>query len=196
MRNWFYIAVIFVLTAAVVVVWETPPEMLLPGDRKKDEDKAQLFSVVQQAHARHFNEVGGLSYSFTADKLEHYRHNTNRVSDNDYTLIEQPRVTFYTDVPPWHMRASSGQLTASGLTLTLEDRVHIWQMSATNPEDHASELMTETLTVRPMEKTAHTDAAVTIDTPLGTISATGMIADMRNQHIQFLSNVKGSYDPM
>lgn len=196
MRNWFYIAVIFLLTAAVVVVWETPPEMLLPGERKKDEDKAQLFSVVHQAHARHFNDTGGLSYAFTADKLEHYRHDTRRVSDSDYTLIDQPRVIFYTDTPPWHMRARSGRLTASGLTLTLNDRVHIWQMNAADPSKHAAELMTETLTVRPVEKTAHTDAAVTIDTPLGTINAEGMIADMRSQHIQFLSNVKGSYDPM
>lgn len=195
MRNWFYIAIIVLLTAAVVVVWETPPELLLPGERPEDEDKAQLFSVIEQARARHFNEAGELSYAFTADELRHYRHNTTQVSENDYTLIRQPELTFYTEEPPWRMSADQGRITDRGLTLTLADNVHIWQADPNDPEVRTSELTTESLTVRPMEKTAHTDAAVTIETALGTISAVGMEADLRNQQIQFLSRVQGSYEP-
>ena len=196
MRNWFYIAVIILLTAAVVVVWETPPDMLLPGDRGKPEHQAQLFSIITQAKARHFNEQGQLSYSFVAEQLRHYRYDVTRVSEEDYTIIAQPEVTFYTEMPPWHMRATEGKLTDGGLTLTLSDDVHIWQGDEADPSARTSELNTEYLTVRPREKTAQTDAAVTILTPTGTISATGMIADLRNHHITFLSNVKGSYDAM
>ncbi len=206
MRNWFYIVVIILLTAAVVVVWETPPELLLPGDREKPEHQAQLFSIITQAKARHFNEQGQLSYSFVAEQLRHYRYDVTRVSAEDYTIISQPRVTFYTETPPWHMRAAEGKLTDGGLTLTLSNDVHIWQAAATETdstdptadtsEHSTSELSTEYLTVRPREKTAHTDAAVTINTPTGTISATGMTADLRKHHITFLSDVKGSYDAM
>jgi LPS export ABC transporter protein LptC len=194
-RNWFYIVIIILLTAGVVVVWETPPEMLLPGDREA-EDKAQLFSVIDNAQVRHFNEEGELSYSFAAEELRHYRHEIRQVSDDDYTLVTEPEVTFYTDNPPWHMRAASGKLTDRGLTLTLSDNVRIWQTDESDPESRTSELSTETLVVRPMEKTAYTDAPVTIETAMGAISAVGMSADLRNQNIRFLSNVQGHYEPM
>lgn len=195
MRNWFYIAVIVLLTAAVVVVWETPPELLLPGERAKDADKAQLFSVIEQARARHFNEAGELSYAFTAGELRHFRHNASQVSDNDYTLIRQPELAFFTEQPPWRMSAAQGRITDRGLTLALTENVHIWQATPDDPDARASELVTESLVVRPMEKTAHTDAAVTIQSALGTISAVGMQADLRKQQIQFLSRVQGAYEP-
>lgn len=194
MRNWFYIAIIILLTGAVVVVWETPPEMLLPGDEPA-KTEAQLFSVVSQAYARHFDEVGDLSYTFNAEELRHYRYDVTQISDADYTIISEPEVTFYSDDPPWHMSATTGRLTERGLTLVLSDEVRIWQ-PATDTAKYAAELHTEQLTVRPMEKTARTDAAVTIDTPIGSISAVGMVADLRNQRIQFLSQVQGTYDAM
>lgn len=195
MRNWFYIGIIILLTAGVVVVWETPPELLLPGDRAEIEHEAQLFSIITQAKARHFDDQGQLGYTFTAEQLRHYRYDVAQVSEADYTLITQPRITFYTEDPPWHMAAVAGRLTESGLTLTLSEDVHIWREDS-DLDERVSELVTEELTVRPMEKTAHTEAAITIDTPTGTISAMGMTADLRNHKIQFLSEVQGSYDPM
>jgi len=192
-RNWIYIGIIILLTAGVVVVWETPPELLLPGDAEV-EHKAQLFSVITQAKARHFNDQGELGYTFTAEQLRHYRYDIAQVSEADYTIITQPRITFYTQDPPWHMAAATGRLTESGLILTLTDNVHIWR-AAENSDERVSELVTETLTVRPVEKTARTEAPVTIDTATGTISAVGMTADLRKHHIQFLSEVEGSYDP-
>lgn len=195
MRNWFYLAMVVVLTAAVVVVWEKSPDILLP-DAREPVLQAQLFSIIRQAQAQRFGDEGELSYAFTADELRHFRHQMESVSPEDYTVIEEPRITLYTENPPWHMRASEGLLTDGGTTLTLTDDVHVWQVDKNDPSKNLSELSTDRIVVKPNEKTAQTDAPVTIVTPMGTISAIGMRADLRNQHIEFLSEVQGSYEAL
>lgn len=188
--NWFYIAVTAILVAIALLLWETPPQSLLSKDNEQQE--AQPYAVIEQAHSRHFDETGRLSYEFIARTLRHFRRDLTRTSEGDFTTLELPKLTLYAEDKLWYATAEKGRLTDLGDVLTLRGNVRIWRPE----EDGDIELNTSRLVVRPKAKTVETDAEVKIRSPQGELEAVGMSVDLNSQKMQLKQSVRGFHEPI
>lgn len=191
-HNWIYISLVATLVISVVVLWETPPRILIPFGAE-GEGARFPYAVIENAHSKHFDPDGNLSYEFVASTLRHFRLDLSRVSEGDYTSLESPKLTLYTDGQPWYVTADHGELGERGTLLTLWPNVRIWQ------EENAgqiTELMTTRLEIRPGEKVVSTDAEVKISSPQGRLDALGMRVDLENKRIELLNRVRGYHEPI
>lgn len=191
-NNWLVISVVAALAVATLFFWETPPKLLLPGPPAVEQERFP-YAVLADAHSRHFDEAGKLSYEFVAATIKHFRQDFNELRDVDYTTLESPVLTLYTNDSPWYVSASNGTLTQGGALLTLRDNVRIWQESA---DAQVTELNTSVLEIQPQEKIVRTEQDVLITSPQGRIEARGMIVDLETQNIQLLERVRGIHEPI
>jgi lipopolysaccharide export system protein LptC len=191
-HNWVYISLAAALVVAVILLWDTPPQMLIPfGDKQ---DPAQFpYAVIDDARSRHFDSEGKLSYEFVANTLRHFRLDLTQVSEGDYTSLESPQLTLYTDDVPWYVTADKGELSERGTLLTLWPNVRIWQEENSN---EVTELTTSRLEIRPQQKEISTAADVSITSAMGKVEAQGMTVDLKNKRIQLLNRVRGYHEPI
>src|SRR5687768_16947342 len=129
-HNWFYLSLVVALIAAVVVVWETPPKLLIPFGEPVGKDQLFPYAVIEEAQSKHFDPDGGLSYEFVAATLRHFRLDLAQVSNGDFTSLEDPHFTLHTRESPWYATADEGELSERGTLLTLWPNVRIWQEGA------------------------------------------------------------------
>lgn len=191
-HNWVYISLAAALAAAAILLWDTPPQMLIPFGEKKD--PAQFpYAVIEDARSRHFDSEGKLSYEFVANTLRHFRLDLRQVSEGDFTSLESPRLTLYTGDAPWFVTADNGELSERGTLLTLWPNVRIWQEES--PQE-VTELTTSRLEIRPQQKVISTEADVSISSPMGKVEAQGMTVDLKNKRIQLLNRVRGYHEPI
>lgn len=191
-NNWLVISVIIGLTVATLFFWESPPKLLLPGPELGDPQRFP-YAVISDAHSRHFDDDGKLSYEFVAATLRHFRRDFSALSQDDYTTLDEPVLTLYTDDLPWYITAERGKLTDAGGLLTLTNNVRIWQQ---NENEQITELNTSVLEIEPMNKLVRTQEEVRIRSPQGQIEAKGMIVNLDTQHIQLLERVRGFHEPI
>ncbi|MCR6650650.1 MAG: LPS export ABC transporter periplasmic protein LptC [Cellvibrionaceae bacterium] len=191
-HNWAYISLTAALVVAVILLSETPPEMLIPFGEKQDAARFP-YAVINDARSQHFDAEGKLSYEFVASTLSHFRLDLNRVSEGDFTSLEAPQLTLYTDDKPWYVTADKGELSERGTLLTLWPNVRIWQEE--NP-DEVTELTTSRLEIRPQDKMIATEAEVNITSPMGKVEAQGMSVDLDNKRIQLRNRVRGHHEPI
>lgn len=194
--NWLYIALAFGLTIGAISLWDAPPKLLIPLGGDKEAAQRFPYAVIDDAHSRHFDADGELSYEFVADTLSHFRIDLDEISDDDYVILEAPRLTLYTEAAPWFVTAQEGRVSERGAMLTLWQDVRVWQMLPEAEEGEVTELTTERLTIVPQEKTVQTDAAVNLTSPQGKMEAIGMVVDLSTRNIQLLNNVRGYHEPM
>ena len=194
-QNWIYIICAVALTGVVLVLWDTRPKDLLKLDRDKKDSPFYNFpyATLKNTSSKYYDEAGELNYAFDAQKLEHYRVDFARASEDDYMLMHKPVFTILAENQPWHIAADQGKFHDSGETLTLWDNVQIWQNGR---EGEGKRLTTSELTVKPNEKMIMTDVAVKITSPRGEIEAVGMVVDLNSQKIRLLSDVRGYHEPI
>ncbi len=191
-NNWLYIAIIAGLVGVALLMWETPPQSLLsPGDDPGG-GGPQTYAVIEQAHSRHYDAEGRISYEFVARTLYHFRYDLARVSEGDYTTLDHPQLTLYAGDRLWYLTAERGQVTEFGAVLTLRGQVRIWRPD----EDNEVELTTSKLIVRPHAKTAETDVEVKLQSPQGALEAIGMNVDLNTQQIKLNQSVRGYHEPI
>lgn len=191
-NNWLVISVIIALTVATLFFWESPPKLLLP-DPAVEERERYPYAILDDVQSRHFDDEGDLSYEFVAAKLKYFRRDFSAFSDDDFTILETPVLTLYTDDLPWYVSAESGKLTQAGELLTLKDNVRIWQQGE---NEQITELNTTVLEIQPIKKIIRTEEEVRITSPQGQIEARGMVVDLETQHIQLLERVRGFHEPI
>jgi lipopolysaccharide export system protein LptC len=191
-NNWLVISVIVVLTLATLYFWDSPPKMLLPGPLF-DESKRFPYAIINDAHSQHFDDNGQLSYEFVAITLKHFRRDFGVFRKDDYTELEAPALTLFTEDQPWYITAEMGKLTEKGELLVLTDKVRIWQQ---NQPEGVTELTTNTLEIQLTKKQVKTADDVQIRLPQGQFEARGMIIDLATKNIQLLERVRGIHEPI
>ncbi len=192
-NNWFYIAVIIALVAATVVLWETPPQELIPLLDNEAEPELIPYAVIENAHSRHYDQEGALSYEFLAGVLNHYRLDMSTISEGDFTSMEAPQLTLFAEGNTWYITADKGKVTEFGAVLTLWENVRIWQPDLDNDN---VELTTQKLEIRPRDKTVRTDQPVRISSGQGTLEAVGMTVNLNSETIHLLQRVRGYHEPI
>lgn len=190
-NNWLYIGVILVLVAATVMLWETPPQDLLPLGTDEEKPVAFAYATLEDAHTQRFDENGELSYEFNAKTIYHYRLSVDDSAPGDYTELVEPQLTLLSKGKKWLVSAERGILEQQGEILTLHRNVRILRP---DPNEEDIELSTDQLEVYPQQKTAKTDHKVLIQSPNGAIEGVGMNIDLSTQNIQLLSQVTGHYE--
>lgn len=177
------------ITVGVALFLSDSPRGILGDIELKSERDMEAFAVARNASTHFFDETGDLSYTFKSKKLSHYRPTDN--AEDSYTSVDEPDIIVFSDASPWHMRADTARVSADQI-ITLSQNVKLEQHS---PEAGITKMATSELVLDVENKRAYTSKTVTIDSPLGEISAVGMEADMSQRRVKLLSQVKGRHKP-
>lgn len=178
------------LLIALVAVWDYSPEDLLRPAPEAQARFPQAFMTASET--RRYDAEGKLQYRMLSDHADHFQHLPNRSSPRDYSLIQAPDVTVFGEDPsPWHLTARLGRSDATGEVLMFTGDVRAWQQNA----EGTTEITSPELQVEPNRQFAQTDKAVTMRSPQSQHEAVGMRADLARDHIELLSEVRGTYEP-
>ena len=134
-----------------------------------------------------YDKSGNISYKMSSEKVRHYE-------AQKITVLYKPRL----DVPAsdtsqsWKLKSRSGQINGNQDTIELKEKVNITNFHSEQP---AVVIQTEKLTLYPEKQFVETDQLVTVTHDTAQMKSTGMTLDMKENRLEFLSNVKGVYDP-
>ncbi|MCB1664173.1 MAG: LPS export ABC transporter periplasmic protein LptC [Pseudomonadales bacterium] len=136
-----------------------------------------------------YDAQGNIEYTLEAAEQIHYLDNT--------TTLQNPFVRLYqANGERWNIVARSGRILAAEhgdriARLDLSDEVELYQV-----EDNGNRmtLATPFLSLFPQEETMATEREVTMTTNTLHQTAVGMRADLRQDTLTFLSQVKGRYE--
>lgn len=156
---------------------------------------SKLVTAPEKRHVRDFyladfdlttmNAAGKPRYYLQATGMQHY-------ADDDTAQLTMPRLTIYRPAAaPWLVRSAQAHVAAGGQSVLLQDDVMVRRM--TTDKRDTLEISTSALRVVPAKEYAETDQPVTIVTDLGVTRAIGMQADLKQQHLQLLAQVRGDY---
>jgi lipopolysaccharide export system protein LptC len=141
---------------------------------------------VENFLARRMGMDGLPLHTLAAVKMEHF-------PDDDTTRLTRPHfISMDKNRVPIHIEAQRGLISSNGEEIYFSRGVEI-RKNAGNGKDWLT-LTTEYLHITPDQDIARTDKAVTIKTPAGVITATGMELNNRTRMVKLLSRVKGHYE--
>jgi len=115
-----------------------------------------------------------------------------RYADDGSMELSEPRLTLFADDgAPWQIDAAHGHISGDGERMQLGGGVRV-----TRAEDGGLlELTTAELLLKPRERYAETDAALTLSHPRGRVDAVGLRAYMKEERLLLLAQVRGNYVP-
>lgn len=151
-------------------------------------------TYMKQVQTREFDVAGQLHFELTTPQVAHFQPDIEGPSPQDYTLIDAPKMVFYStqDGTPWRLSATHGRSESNNELIRLLGDVVIQQNS---PSQGLVRITTDELNVRAREQFAETDKAVKMRSAKGQIDALGMDADLAQSRLQLKSQVKAVYDP-
>lgn len=185
-----YTAIILVVLAAAVYFSDSPEEILGTADTLENTADIVPFAVAQGTTTTHFKENGQISYTFNAQRLEHYRDENE--NPKIFTLVDDPVLIIYQNDEPWFVRAKKGKIN------TISQQIELWQnvsVNHTTRDGITTNIFTARLDIDPIKKFAQTQEPVRITSDKVEMRGIGMTADLIEQELRLLSKVIGTYDP-
>jgi len=180
---WFPLGLMILL--ALLTFWldhtVQEPQTRRDGSTRHDPDY-----WVENFSARRLGKDGLPLHTLAAVKMEHF-------PDDDSTELTRPHFAAIDEKRvPVHILASRGWLSHNGEEVYFTDGVKVIKEGG-GGKDWLT-INTDYLHITPDQEIARTDKAVTIKTPSGIITATGMELDNRTRVVKLLSRVKGHYE--
>ncbi|MDP1931489.1 MAG: LPS export ABC transporter periplasmic protein LptC [Gammaproteobacteria bacterium] len=136
-----------------------------------------------------YNADGRIEYTLEASEQIHYLDNT--------TVLTNPFVQLYQDSGArWNIAARSGRILGAAesddiVRLDLSNEVELFQI---DEQGSSITLTTEFISIYPDTETMDTDHEVTMTTANLRQTALGMRADINQDKLTFLSQVRGRYE--
>jgi len=157
------------------------------------EVKAFPHTFITDVEVRHYDQDGQLHYQMSTPLIRSFQPQT-KASAEDYSLFQTPVFILVNDPkkPGWLVTSQEGRLDSNNEWFTLSQDVVARQTSEKQGE---TTITTSDLRLNTREQFAETSKAVTMRAAKSQITGVGMRADMKRDHIQLLSNVKGNYEP-
>ena len=151
----------------------------------------QIFMT--NVDTRDFDANGALHYQLKTPLIRHYQIN-EKPSEKDYTLFDLPQLVFLGDAekPAWYVTAQAGRSDNNGEIFTLSTDVLVQQESQTQG---IVSINTAELRLNTREQFAETNKAVTMRSAKTQLETTGLRAYIKQDRIELLSNVTGTYEP-
>jgi lipopolysaccharide export system protein LptC len=150
-------------------------------------------SYITDVEVRQYDRNGVIHYQMNTPLIRRFQAQDNP-STQDYSLFETPVFMLVTNPqkPGWFVTAQEGRLDSADVWFTLSQEVLARQTSEKQGE---TTITTSDLRLNTQDQFAETSKAVTMRGAKSQITAVGMRADMKREHIELLSNVKGTYEP-
>ena len=149
-------------------------------------DAARRGYYLKSARILGTGEDGQLLYELQAREAE--QQGTNRVSFKDVRLNYSPQ----SDVP-WSVSADTAMIHADEQRVQLEG--HVSAISTEGFSGNDTEIRTQYLELYPEEFLAETDERVQIRIGARSLTATGMLASLKDNQVKLKSNVRGKFAP-
>ncbi|MES2674182.1 MAG: LPS export ABC transporter periplasmic protein LptC [Pseudomonadota bacterium] len=142
---------------------------------------------------RDFDAKGALHYQLKTPLIRHYQIN-EKSSEKDYTLFDLPQIVFLGDgeKPAWYMTAQAARSHNNGELFTLSTDVLVQQ---TSQSQGIVSISTAELHLNTREQFAETNKAVTMRSAKTQLETTGLRAYIKQDRIELLSHVTGTYEP-
>lgn len=188
LRFCLYAGASLIIVGVLLYLFDNPRGILSNIDIESRQD-ITAYAVAKNASTKYYDEHGELSYSVESLKLSHFRPENDH--EKSYTLVEHPRIFVFQQDEPWEIHANSGRVSHDRI-ITLYDDV---TLIGNSPDGETTEMLTSKLVYDPIQKLASTDQTVTILSPFGRLTATGMVADISERKIKLLSKVVGQHRP-
>jgi len=185
---WLLVAA-FVIIFVVLKYSGNVPELINPERAKAV--FPQIFMT--DVEMREFATDGTLHFQLKTPLIRHFQVE-EKASERDYTLFDLPQIEFVgTDEKPgWHISAQLGRNDNNGELFTLSTDVLAQQASKTQG---IININTTELRVNTREQFAETDKAVTMRSDKTQLNTVGMRAYIKQDQINLLSKVTGTYAP-
>ncbi len=150
-------------------------------------------TYVVDVEMHQYDNEGNLHYQMNTPLIRRFEVKDSP-SDKDYSLFTTPVFMLVNDPkkPGWFVTSQEGRLENNDTWFILTQEVLARQTSEKQGEITIS---TGDLRLNLQDQFAETSKAVTMRAAKSQITATGLRADMKREHIELLSNVKGIYEP-
>jgi lipopolysaccharide export system protein LptC len=118
--------------------------------------------------------------------------------EDDRTELTAPRLTIHQqDGTVWTVQADKGTIEQNTEEIFLQGDVIINRPPISEQDtSQAVQIITQDLWVDPNDKTARTDEPVRLTRKDVTVNATGLRADLDNETMELMANVRGTYVPI
>lgn len=166
-----------------------PVKQTLDSSKRHDPDYYSENIVVYS-----MNDSGNPRYTMKADLIKHF-------PDNKSMQLTNPKIALHqNNKPGWTVESADGFVGSEGEEIFLSGGVIMQQIAVQHSDRQEAQnnvnrikVTTQDLLIHPKDKYAETDKEVHLQDQNGTTQATGMKANMEDNHIQFLSDVRSSY---
>lgn len=164
-------------------------ELINPSQDKKVFPQVFMTDV----EMREFTQDGSLRFHLKTPLIRHFQV-SEKASSGDYTLFDTPHLLFSgTDnKPAWNISAQLGRNDTNGELFTLNNDVLAQQVSQTQGTITIS---TSEMRLNTREQFAETDKAVTMRSAKTHLETQGLRAYIKQDQIELISNVTGTYAP-
>lgn len=179
--KWARLHQLLIVALIAVLVWAFQ-DKLLPPDSSEESSGAQVPDYSMKGFViTSYNEEGSPQLYLQASEMERYE-------DEGLTKLLAPYLVVASkEEDSWYLLAERGELIGEGEDVWLYGNVRIEK-----PES-GSYLLTEKVYYSASREYVETDVAVTFHDVDAKIEAVGMRAYLKEQRIEFLSNVRGQY---
>lgn len=165
-----------------------------------DPDETTLMQLNYDAYAVGINTVlydasGNINYTLQAERQVHF--------DDDSMELDKPYIRLFENGNSrWNIVANSGWVTpllnyqagvgtATIQTIELSGAIEVYSLDEMG---NRMQMLTDSLTVNPHDKTIETDQPVTVVSNSFEISSTGMHADLNQDSLVLKREVQGTYE--
>lgn len=185
-RLWFVVGILF---AAGFVARHSVMESVTSSPAPASDVEINYDAYSRGITSVLYNPDGSIDYTLTATDQTHFL--------DDTTVLTNPFVRLYRDAGArWNIVARSGRILGAAESddierLDLSEEVELYQIDETG---NRMMLGTEFLSVYPRTRTMDTDQEVTMTTNTLTQTALGMRADLNQDTLTFLAQVRGRYE--
>lgn len=185
---WLVVAVLVI--AFVTIKYTSTGSLVTP---QQAVIKIFPHTYLTDVEIRQFDQDGTIHYQMNSPLIRSFQVKEN-ASAEDYSLFETPVFVLVNDPkkPGWFVTAQEGRLDSDNVWFTLTQDVLARQTSEKQGE---TTITTTDLRLNTQDQFAETSKAVTMRAAKSQITAVGMHADMKREHIELLSHVKGTYEP-
>ena len=178
--------VVTLLAAGAIASW------YLASPDSEDDAEASVFDPATRGYYLKSARIlgtgadGGPLYQIEAAHAEQQA--DDRVSFTDVRIRYSPESEV-----PWTVNADSATITDNGQRVTLEG--HVRALSSEGFSGNDTEIRTRYLELDPENYVAETDARVQIRIGARSLTATGMLASLKENQVELKSNVSGKFAP-
>ena len=146
--------------------------------------KPDVDSYLENIEGLKYRPDGSVAYRWQARSAE-------RMTLNGEVVLHSPNYIGNIGAQrPWTAQANNGRLSRDGQQLDLSDNVVVKDLI------REAEIRTEALKIDLQRSLVSTDQALSLNLRNGTTQSVGMTADLANERIELLDQVKGHYEPL